>query len=208
MPLIKGIDQPVRDFLADLPRAASAGICMVSDPRGIADALTNKRYAYLLLPDSPLGFTLYRVDLETRAIELLAPPPVAAAGAYNTALMAALYDPTGGAASNTPTVYAMVSITAAPWSQWMAYDVRTNIWAILASPALTAAAAFATSVALAHPCGTLGTFAPLNAAIAENFIYCEGNGGAFNAVAGPSNVAQYSKAGGAWAYFKIGRAHV
>ena len=199
--LTKGPDQPIRDFLADLPHAAMAGICLCSDPRGIADPVSGKRFAYLLMPSSETAATFWRIDLETRAKTQLAALPAAAAGTYLFPRAAALFDFTGGAASDTPTVYVMVALSAAPWVQWMAYNVRTGAWAApLAVPVLTAAAAFATSVALAHPCGTLGTFAPLNANIAEDFIYCNGNGGAFNAVAGPSNLARYAKAAGVWTY--------
>lgn len=201
MPLFKGIDQPVRDFLGDLTQAASAGICMVTDPRGLPIGDSNKRLAWVVLPTSATTFVLLQVDLETRNIQQLAAPPAAAGGAYTCAIMAALYDATGGAASNAPTVYVLVSLTQAPFAQWMAYDVQTDAWAILTPPACGPAGAtpLATSVALAHPCAVLGDFQALDPNIDEDFIYATGDLGQWGA-AGPSRIAQYSKAGDAWAY--------
>jgi len=202
MPLIKGLDQPVRDFLADLPIAATAGICCVSDPRGIAD-VRGKRYAFLAIPTSGTAFTLYRVDLETRAISPLAAPPAAGGGGtYNTSLMAGLYDASGGAASDRPTLYFMVGMTGANRVQWLTYDINTDAWgAVLALPTCGPAGAsdLATSICLCHPCALLGNFVALNANIDEDYIYAVGDGGQWGA-AGPSRVAQYRKSTNTWAY--------
>jgi hypothetical protein len=198
MPLIKGIDQPVRDFLADLPRVASAGICMVCDPRGIPDVLSNKRYAYMCLPDSPTGFTFLRVDLESRSGAPLAAPPAAVAGAYNTAIMAAEFVPLGTATELVPCIYVIVALTAAPWNQLMEYNIRTDVWTVLtAIPGM--AAALNTSIDLVGTSGSMGIFDALGPNIRNRFLYISGDntgGGGVGNLGGVvgtfSNIDQYN----------------
>ena len=192
--LIKGIDLPVQDWLGDLPAAAAAGAFLVADPRGIPDPVTGKRYAYCGLPDaSGQTFQLLRVDLESKAVEILAAPPAAAGGAYVCGMMAAVYDPNGGAAMNTPKVYVVAPLSAAPWVQWISFDIRTMAWDAILDPmtALALGATATTNYSLAHPCTTRAN------GILENNIICNGDGGVLGGI-GTSNLALYNKATNAW----------
>jgi len=208
MPLLKGIDQPIHDFLADLNVPASGGVCMVSDPRGIADAAWNKRYAYCLLPVTAAKtvFILVRIDLESRALMMLAAPPLAVAGAYNCAIMAAEYVPLGTATENRPCVYVIVSLTAAPWNQLMVYDIWANTWTVLtAIPGM--AAPLGTSVDLVNCSADLmpgAGMAPL--LILNRYIYITGDntggGGVGNLGGAPGTVSNISR------YNIVANAHV
>lgn len=198
MPPTKGPDFPVIDFMADLPVKASAGICLVSDPRGIVDPVTNKRYGFLVEPTSASAFVLYRLDLESRSKELLAAPPAAAAGVYNTAIMAAEFVPLGTATEDVPCVYVIVALTAAPWNQLMVYNTRTGVWTVLlAIPGM--AAALNTSIDICNCSGALGQYAILWVGIRNRYLYISGGntgGGGVGNLGGAggtfSNVDQYN----------------
>ena len=195
MPLVKGIDQPVRDYLANLPTPAEAGICVCSDPRGIPSAVSGKRYAYLLQREYDAGkqaaLQFWRYDLESRSKFRLAAPPAPFAGVYNYGVAAACYVPFGGVLEDQPFVYVIISISAAPWCQLMAYNVLQNTWAVLlAIPGL--AAALGTSIAITNTSGAMGDFFALGANIRNRFLYISGNGGTLGGGAVVSNVDQYN----------------
>lgn len=200
----KDVDFAVVDYLSDLPQAAAHGLCVACDLRGIPDPATGKRYAYIAQPTSPTAFMLLRTDLGGKAIRQLEAPPAAPAGTYLTDILAILYDPNGGPASNTPTIYVIGALSAAPWMFFYSYTIRTGVWLARANIAGLAAAlggaggAAPNGISLAHTCNTLGIVNDASGFMIEDVIWANGDGGVLGG-AGVSNLARYSKAGNVWA---------
>ena len=202
----RGITLPVTDTLADFGLAGfsiSAGTGIVTDPRGFPDPVTGRMVAYMVGPSTAATWSMIRIDLESRSWTTLRQVPVApGGGVYNTAIMATVYDPNGGVASNEPSVYVLISSSLNPFCAWYQYNILTDGWVLLNSPntgAVPGTVPLATSVSLCHPCNTLGTYVALNANISDDYIYANGDGGQWGA-AGVSRLAQFRKSTGAWTY--------
>ena len=171
------------DFLGDLPYVAADGSCIVTDPRG------NGRYAYALVPTAASTWAFYRIDLYSRAVDLLAAPARAATTVTARARM--IFDVTGGAL-NTPTIWMFAPDTAGGvFFRWQSYSIVTDAWTARNSTLAGMAALAATDTSIAHPCRALGY-------TDDRYIYVNGDGGAWGGAA-PSRMARYDITTDTWA---------
>lgn len=206
-----GVDQPIIDYLGDLPFVPAAGTCMCVDPRGLANLTWQttpaRHYAFLTQAQGvTTSFVTMRVDLGSGNAVALPAAPAAAGGEYNTTYMSMIMDPTGAATLDTPTLYVAVALTAAPWIQFMSFDLTdltaATSWTILTSPVPGAGGGGALvlgNLSLCHTCSTLGAFVePTTVQTMDRYIYLNGDQGRWDA-AGPSRLVRYDKVNNAWA---------
>ena len=186
-----GIDQAIRDTLADLPAVAVAGSCICVDPSGVDP------HVYELVPAGAASFEFWRGDYRGKGRQVLAPPAVTGNSVAASARM--IYDPigTGTPAAPVPCIWLVFSESQAPWMNFQRYTIGTNAWA--ARGILGAmVAALPYDLSLAHVSG-MRNYSSGTPMLSDAVIWMNVGPGALPGGGGlGSDIAFYRKTTNAW----------
>ena len=178
-----GITLPSNDFLADLPLPAVAGSCFAADPTGA------NRYLFVLVPTGARTASVYRIDTQTRALQLL-PVPITTAHTLFGVGTCMVFDGsqgTGGAGYLWLLTPEDATAAGTEWANFQRLDLGNLAAGWVARTVVgIGLAAQLPECAMAHTCSTV-----VAAATGDDYIYL--------ALVGSTDIYRYGIAGNAWA---------